>query len=334
MMKPRLPFPLLAICVLQLTLCVSLVAQTPDLQDLSEDSTFFQAQSIQYQRWLDSTGLGLRLYVDEVRLKKNSKTELELLLNLRNTDIDSAVNQWTQLRRDFEKAEGRPLEEKLFRAFAHKMEIPAVQGNVQIYVRDRKLIYIPCFYVWIWEENGRILTDAKFNECKAKTFDFEVKPTPIRNSSKGRTAEVKREVPASEVFSQILAYARQRFETARCYDRYPRVEEVESTESTLQFAVTDLCREVLTDETESSWCATAKWLGVQCNDIKRERLVFQFTYLPTTTGYRLNCRLEGKFGSGFYKPRKGGYMDMEPDFEDYLDTYAKNFRNALQERLR
>ncbi|MBC7777486.1 MAG: hypothetical protein H7246_18785 [Phycisphaerae bacterium] len=328
-MKHRrlLPF---ALCLLHLAFCCSLSAQT---QDLAEDLPFFKTQAIEYQRWLDSTGLGLRLHVDEVKFKKNSTSEIELHLKINNNNIDSAVSQWSQLRRDFEKVEGRKLEEKLFRVFVHKMEIPPVQGNLQIYVRDHNNMYIPCFYVWIWEENDRIQIEAKLNECKAKAFDFEIKSTPIKGA-KGRTADVNRSMLAPTVFDIILAYARQRYETSRCYDRYPRIEEVERTEGTLQFCVTDLCREVLTDESESVCCKTCQLLGISCNDIKRERLTFHFTYLPTASGYRLNCRLEGKFGSGFYKPRKSGYMDMEPDFEDYLDTYVKNFKNALQDRLR
>jgi len=40
-----------------------------------------------------------------------------------------------------------------------------------------------------------------------------------------------------------------------------------------------------------------------------------------------------QIGSGIYQPRQSGYIDMDPDFMDYLETYAKDFQTKLREYL-
>ncbi len=157
----------------------------------------------------------------------------------------------------------------------------------------------------------------------------------VRPTAKGKKTEVARKAQPNEVFDKILRFAREQYETTPCYDRNPKVEvDYQKTKNnTLEFTVTDLCRVVLTDEKKSTWCQVLEKLGYPCNDVRRERLVFAFTYIPDGNGYQLQCRLQGLFGSGVYKPRISGYMDMEPDFDDYLNAYVNLFQNQLVTRL-
>ena len=319
--------------VLLVLLPALLAAQT---EDLSTNLPFFRQTLPQYQRWLDATGLGRVLRVDSFQLKKNNG-ELELLLLLRTNDPDTAVAMWKSINLSFPERGGDTLalEAELFHTFARQMQIPPDRGNVQIYIRDRRGMYIPCFYVWIWSEDGVLKTEVRYNECRYKTFDVTVKPVTVRQTAKGKKTEIPRKVQPNEVFDEILRFAREQYEVTQCYDRFPRVEvDYQKTKnSTLEFTVTDLCRVVLSDEKKSSWCEILDTLGFPCNDARRERLVFSFTYIPNDTGYQLQCRLQGLFGSGVYKPRISGYMDMEPDFDDYLSTYVNGFQNRLAKRL-
>lgn len=305
-------------------------------EDLSPHLDFFQKTSRQYQRWLDVTGLGKSLRVDSFQLTKNN-TELELLLLLRTHDPDSAVALWKGLNRSFLESanDTLALETELFETFARQMQIPPDRGNVQIYIRDRRGMYIPCFYVWIWSDQGIIKTTVRLNECKAKIFDITINPGKVRQTGKGKSSQVARKVQPNEVFDEILRFAREQYEVNPCYGRQPKVEvDYQKTKNnTLEFSVTDLCRVVLTDEKKSLWCDLLTKIGYPCDDVRRERLVFHFTYIPTNTGYQLQCRLDGLFGSGAYKPRVSGYMDMEPDFDDYLTTYVNGFQERLAKRL-
>ncbi|MFT4761604.1 MAG: hypothetical protein ACI9LN_003587 [Saprospiraceae bacterium] len=301
-------------------------------KDFSQDSAFFHKKTTNYQRWLEKTGLGKIIKTDFFRLK-DSYTELELHLLMETNSVDTAIAQWNQLEVDFMKNHGKSIQEELFNRFVHMMEIPPEQGNVQVYVKQANGEYIPCFYVWVWREKGELITDKKFGDCKAMDFEVLVESTRTENIVDGESITTSKNLTATETFDFIEAYARERFEPERCDERFPKVVQEARTSSKLTFYIEDLCQEVLKDEGTSPWCWIKESLGIDCNDMRRERLTFTFRYDETDNGFKLECELDGKFGSGVYRPRKSGYMDMEPDFEDYLEEYVLLFTNDLTRAL-
>ena len=324
---PFLRIPLFALLA-SLFFCPRIPAQT--IAFTAEDLFFFQQKADTFQRWLNKTGLGTALQTSKVRLKKDS-TELELLLRVNTGDLDTAIALWNRAKDDYSLTAGQPLEETLFQTFAHFMEIPPAQGNVQVYVLDSDGAYVPCFFVGIWEEKGRIRTEARIRECKDKPVDINLHPLPLRKPVKGKTSEIRRQLSSAQVFDGIETFLREKYIRTDCYNRYPELLVELRTESFLRISISDLCRVVLTDEQKGLWCRTVETLGWQCNDVRRERLEFEFNYL--TGSNNLSGRLVGKFGSGVYKPRKSGYMDMEPDFIDYLDAFHIKFQQALKAYL-
>ncbi len=78
---------------------------------LRADADWFQEQGKVYQQWLDRTGLGQYLRIEEVVVETD---EVNVFLNLGTTDIDAVVNRWTVLKDRFEETAGMTLEEKLF----------------------------------------------------------------------------------------------------------------------------------------------------------------------------------------------------------------------------
>lgn len=308
--------------------CLALCAQTPAFTD--EDLAFFHQKAGVYQQWLDKTGLGNAIKVTKVRLKKEN-TELELLLRVNAVDLDTAIALWNRAKDDYNLTAGHPLEEKLFRTFADFMEIPPEQGNVQVYVLDTDGAYVPCFFVGIWEEDGSIRTDARLRECRDRPLDISLQPMPLRKTTKGKSTEIRRQLNSSQVFNAIEAFLRAQYTRTDCYDRRPELLVEKRTETFLRVSISDLCRVVLTDEQKSIWCRTLETVGWACNDVRRERLEFEFSYLSGSN--QIGGRLTGKFGSGVYRPRKSGYMDMEPDFNDYLDTFHLKFQQELKAHL-
>lgn len=310
-------------------------------ENLSGSMDFFQKQTAEYQRWLDAKGLGKALKVDQTRFKKDKKgkidnTELELLLLMESTDLDTAIGQWNQLKKEFD-SDADSLEAFLYRAFVHKMEIPEAQGNIQVYIKDAKHKYIPCFYIWIWHENGRIATQKKIGACKDKKFEVSIPPYRPKTTGRGKTAKIGKSQtrPANEVFDLILQHVRAtmleqpRYQT-ELKDRKPRIENDSArTATTFKFTIADLGKEVLTNQTRTIW---EKWVGL--NTIAMERLHFQFEYAPVRGGgFTLKCIIDGKYGSGVFRPRTSGYLNMEPDFDDFFETYKNNFKTSLQKKL-
>lgn len=324
----KLPFLLLlmtfgVLCTSR-PVCAQTVAFTP------EDLVFFQQKSVAYQRWLDQTGLGESIRVTKVRLKKED-TEVELLLRANSPNLDTAIALWNRAKEDYLLAAGRPLEEGLFQTFAAFMEIPPAQGNVQVYVLDTASTYIPCFYVGIWEDQGEIRTDVRLGECKSQELTIPLKPRPLRKTVKGQTTEISRTLTREQVFDGIESFIKNNYLKKNCYDRYPELQIEKREGNVLKISVTDLCKVVLTDEKKSAWCKMMEALGGNCNDMRRERLEFTFRY-PAGSN-ELTGEITGKFGSGVYRPRKSGYMDMEPDFNDYLEDFHKKFKEKLETHL-
>jgi hypothetical protein len=332
-------FSLMALC---LFIATSLFSQEGKFTD--DDKTFFQKTTPQYNRWLQSVGLFSLMSVEKVSVTKNDM-ELEMYLLMSTHDVDEAVAQWRALRLEMSKGrrDSTILEKTLFETFTRLMQISEEKGNIQIYVKDANGQYIPCFTVWIWSENGDIKVDSRLNMCKSKPLDVSVTLPPI-HTPKGKTSTLNTPLPSGSgsaissnaVFDKIQRFAREQFEKTACYDRFPKVEVdyAKSKGNVLVFSVTDLCRVVLKDDDKSVWCKTYELLGGQCNDIRRERLIFTFNYETVgNNGFRLTGELQGLFGSGVFKPRVSGYMDMEPDFNDYLTAYTNNFQGRLKAYL-
>lgn len=306
-----------------------------------ENLAAFSKKTKRYQYWLDKKGLGEILKVDKYELKKNDM-ELELFLTVKTFDHDTAMAMWSKLERTFPLVNNQmAIEEALYYTFTRMMEINPDQGNIQIYFpREDGFGYSPCFYVWIWEENGAIVTKKKINNCRAQTLDIAVAVPAVKKVNQSSQKIISRNHQSNLVFESIFNFAIDQYEGNKikynsvCSERKPKVSEKKISGSKMTFAVTDLCREVLTEETKSYWCNFVEvWWG-PCNDMRRERLEFTFYYIPTDDGYTLSGSLTGKFGSGIYRPRISGYMDMEPDFEnDYLVPYVLNFQEGLKTYL-
>ena len=321
---------------LNLGCCLLLLAGLTHAQDyLGDDVAFFNQKTARYQAWLDANGLGAHLQADTIKLKKNGY-ELELFLSLRTYDPDTAAALWPALVAGYAAQNpGETLAEALCHTFYRFMEIPPAQGNIQIYLPlpDGRG-YNPCLYIWLWQQDGRVQEDSRLNNCKAQPFEISIRPPAIARGAAHAEASVSSREQARAVFDKILRYARARYERQTCEGRNPRVGEEEMSDYRISFAVTDLCREVLTDERKSLWCRFVQQVWGECNDMRRERLEFTFFYNATPEGYTLTAALTGKFGSGVYVPRRSGYMDMEPDFEeDFLKPYVRQFQRDLKRQL-
>jgi hypothetical protein len=208
------------------------------------------------------------------------------------------------------------------------MEIKPQQGNIQLYINDKFGNHIPCFYVGIWEGQNRIMT--RLDTCKAEPVFIAIPPVYLKQIQKGKVVTTQKKLSSTEVFDKVLAYA-YRWEQPTCTDRYPKITDIERSANRLKFTVSDLCRVVLVSEKPSLLCDLITACGGTCNDTRRERLEFDIEYQADNN--KLYCQVMGKFGSGVYKPRKGGWLNMEPDFADYLEEFIKKFKSDLETQL-
>ena len=119
-----------------------------------------------------------------------------------------------------------------------------------------------------------------------------------------------------------------------CENRTPAVSLPMIDGNLMRFEVTDLCKEVLKDESNNTICDFLSKYVKPCNWIKREKLTFSFTYQPREGSFILKCEVEGKVGSGFYdQVGRGGYLDMEIDFDGSLKDYADKLQYELKNAI-
>jgi hypothetical protein len=320
-MNPKRLLQGIAICGFAL-LPMAIRAQT---EDLSSDSEFFKKQAGIYQQWLDYAGFGKVLKVQTIEV---SPQQLSLYLGFQYQDIDTIEVAWKMLKANFERTGQVTLEQELFYKMVNLMAVGQSVANVQIY-DTYDLTKAPLFFRGISFKDGMVQVEESGHRSKIK--DVVLAPSDFKNLKSLPVKDFKQKYDRQTVFDKIVACSKRRFERTTCEQRNPRVEVLENRQ-VLRFEVTDLCREVLPNETNPLLCSVLNRIGYDCNWVKREMLIFRIEYQQTAAGFQLRIELDGKYGSGFYdNVRRGGYHSMDIDFEDYLSRYADIFEVYLRQ---
>lgn len=299
-------------------------------EDLTKDRAFFLKQDTLYQQWLDHAGLGEKLRVRTVEVEPQ---QVALYLSFPFENADSVKAAWNQLKMDYEAQKtGLDLEQALFYKMLHLMELRQSAANIQLFdtYDTRKE---PCFYRGIYVKDGAFRVDS--NGCKSKNLDIYISPSDLKAAKKPSNAAFQKQYTQQYVFDKIHQYAVKRYEKNTCTGRNPKVSPAQIDGNIMRFEVTDLCKEVLKDAKNNDFCDFLNKYIKPCNWIQREKLTFTFIYQAKDNAFQLKCELEGKVGSGYYdQVGRGGYLDMEIDFDGYLTDYANQLQYQLKDILR
>lgn len=313
--------------------CVALFLGTTlsaQQKDLQQDRSFFLQQHRLYQQWLDHNGMGKMLHVKEVEVESHL---VSIYLATPYENSDSVRAAWTQLEKDYQALNtGLSLKYALYYKMLQLMELEKDQANVQLFDTYNPL-KVPCFYWSVFSKNNVIQVDS--NNCRAKTIDIYFSPSDLKSARKPSNATFQKQYTQQYVFDKIHQYVKQRYERAACTGRNPKVSAPQIDGNIMRFEVTDLCKEVLKDTKNNDLCEFLNKYVKPCNWIQREKLTFTFIYQPKDNAFQLKCELEGKVGSGYYdQVGRGGYLDMEIDFDGYLTDYATKLQYELKDILR
>ncbi len=299
-------------------------------EDLTRDQAFFHQQEILYQQWLDHSGLGKTL---RVRTAEVEPQQVALYLAFPTENADSASAAWTQLKKDYRTLNtGISLEQALFYKMLHLMELRQSAAVLQLYdtYDTRKE---PCFYRGVYVKDGAFRVDS--SGCKSKSLNIYMSPGDLSAAKKPSNTAFQKQYTQQYVFDTVHRYAKRRYEQKTCAERAPQVSAPQIDGNILRFEVTDLCKEVLKDSKDNAFCAFLNKYVKPCNWIQREKLTFTFVYQAKDNAFQLKCELEGKIGSGYYDAvGRGGYLDMEIDFDGYLSDYATKLQYELKDILK
>lgn len=299
-------------------------------EDLTKDAVFFHKQGDEYQRWLNHTGLGSTLRVRTVEVEPQ---QVALYLQFPTSNEDSVRAYWEQAKVDYRRLNtGLTLEQALFYKMVYMMEVRQSYANVQLYdTYDTRVE--PCFYRGIYIKDGHLAVDS--SGCKSKIVDIYLSPSDLSGAKKPSLNEFQRKYTQEYVFDRVYQYAKRRYEQQTCVNRYPKVSPPQIDGNVMRFEVIDLCKEVLKDAQNDAFCDFLNRYVKPCNWIQREKLSFTFVYQVHDGGFLLKCEIEGKVGSGFYdEVGRGGYLNMEIDFDGYLTDYANKFQTELKNALK
>jgi hypothetical protein len=315
------------VITLFLGLKTPIFAQTEDLTDYRET---FISQSKLYQKWLDHSGLGKILHVKAIEVESQ---QVALYLAFPTENADSVTAAWAQLKKDYNALNtGLSLEQALFFKMQHLMELRESLANIQLYdtYDTRKE---PCFYRGIYVKDNVFRVDS--SGCRSVGMDIYLTPSDLKAAKKPSDTAFINQYTQQFVFDKIYQFAQQRYEQTLCYDRNPKVSTPQIDGNIMRFEVTDLCKEVLKDAKNPDICAFLNKYVKPCNWITREKLSFTFIYQTKGDAFQLKCELDGKVGSGYYDTvGRGGYLDMQIDFDGYLTDYANKLQYELKDILR
>ncbi len=314
--------------LLSLTILLLVTSAIAQIEDLTRDTKFFEKQKTEYQRWLDHAGFGSVLKVHAIEVEPQ---QLSLYLAFPYEDVDSILVAWQELKTAFEKKRPITLEQELFYKMVHMMEIRQALASVQIY-DTYDLRKEPLFSRAIYFEKDSVKVEA--SNPKSKIREIIIKLEDFKEMKKMSVEAFQKQFDRQTVYDKIYQYSKQKYERKTCDQRYPKLRLLENGD-VLRFEINDLCREVLEDEANPRLCQILRGFGYDCNWVKRELLTFRVIHREEARGFGLYIEIDGKYGSGFYENvRRGGYLSMEIDFDDYLERYADQFKEEIKEILK
>jgi hypothetical protein len=298
---------------------------------LKSDSLFFKEKAKDYDKWLKESGLGRVLRVAAVHFVNSDIISLDLVFYTENQD--SVTVLWRNLKADYEKQDrGLSLEKELYYKMLYFMEVKPSQGYLQVFDSYNPSKDI-CFRRSMAFLENKFLIDSA--NCKAAPQEFVVESVNLTNLRAVPKGDVSKKMSKEAVFSKIKKLMETRFTQQKCENRTPKIEWT-NTNDALTFTVANLCKEVLTDETNPWWCNVLSPMCGTCkNCTKREFLSINIEYTPLATGYRIKIMMDAKIGSGWYNEvRRGAYKNMESDYKKWVDDYTKKFKDQLLTELK
>ena len=179
-------------------------------QDLRQDLEYFNQQKDIYQKWLDNSGIGSVLKVKELDVQEK---QLTLFLKFEYTNIDSIVQAWTTIKREFEKENSIRLEQQLFYKLANLMEVR--QSLVRVAIFDTyDLRKEPLFLRGIYFDAG--IVKVQESNPKSKIEEIQITLDQHTKRKKLSVASFKETFTKAYVFEKIAKFAESHFQRKTC----------------------------------------------------------------------------------------------------------------------
>ncbi len=262
-------------------------------EGLQKEKVYFYENLAVYQDWLDSTHLSNLLTINNLVVNK-----AELVVNLELAKKED----WFDLKDEFQDRFKIDIGKKLLDKLAFQMSIGKDSIEIQINCQQEKYP-IELKYV-----NGEFtVLEALPLVSTRGSFKIELSDIPVKDPQ--RTKGSAREVKDLIILYLQDYYGKKKFLWKKAkFDVIDNIDEV-------NFEISNIKKEVLDD-----------FLIGYFEYIKIDFYIEQKGQIV-----EVNYELQAKYGSGILvAPRRSGYKDMEPKYQDYIDQYRKKFKSMIK----
>lgn len=311
-------FPFYLLFILNL----NIDAQSIQFND--QDSIYFERQIPRYSKWLKHRGFGNLLEAYEIDTDSNQVT---LVLKSKLVDADSTLWAWNKLEHSYALKNAASIEERLFSRFCQLMEVPDSMAVIEIYNAIGPGL-VPCFYRGIYFDQGRLKTISDYCMNKhsiVEIEDFKLRPE-IKQGSSTLESVPKEKLTEFNLQKEIRSFLIDYFQK----EKNAEIDFLNPRGSLLLCEVKNIRREVLSDEANPVLAKFLNLFGYELDWVKREFLTIEVFVQLEEDKTIITIDLNGKYGSGFHTPRRNAYLDMEPEFEDYIANYASKMAEKIK----
>lgn len=294
--------------------------------DLTRDRAFFEQQSRNYQRWLETAGLAPRI---SVRAIETEPQRVLLYLQFPTDNVDTVKGLWRQLQSDYAARQtGMTLEEALFFKMLQLMELRQSAAYVLLYdTYDTRRE--PNFFRAIYADAQGLRLESSGDMSAGSIVTMP--PEYLGDLPLPAVFECERRFPRDIVLTQAYDYLRRYFERQRCDSLPLRVSPPQKLGDLWRFEVTNLCTESLRQTPASVVTPFLTEYGKPADWIRHEKLSFTLIYQGLPGGCRLKCLVEVKVGNIPYdQAARGDYLELDGPFLPYVRTYAEGLMKTLR----
>lgn len=263
---------------------------------LQKEADYFQEHRQNFEAWLDTTQLSQHIQVQKLKVRPE---QVLLFMEIENKDI------WFDLKDEFQQKFHTNFAKKLMDKFLFQMSVGQDSAEINIICKSED------YPIGIYYQNGQLVVDEALPLVTTKgMFQLNISdfPTGKPQTAKGKSEYIKR---------NVKLYLRDYYLSKSSFWHKVHFSVIDNEEE-MSFEISNLKKEVLDDFV----------LGYF------EFIMIDMYFIQNGNIVEVTYELQAKYGSGiFIAPRRSGYKDMEPKYQDYVERYRKKFRSMIKDVL-
>ena len=265
-------------------------------EGLEHEQSYFQEMLPVYQDWLMATKINTLLKAQKITAQPD---RLVLEMEIQNKDT------WFDLKDTYKEKYQKDIGQRLLDKFCFQMSVG----------KDSALILINCieddYPIRLSYKDGKFFTDENLPMVSTKgmfTINLTDLPHSQSQQAKGSAIETK---------NLIKLYLKNYYSDKKNLLQKAKFRTIDN-EDEINFEISNIKKEVLDDFLVGYY----------------ELIIIDMYFIQKGDIVEIHYELQAKYGSGiFAAPRRSGYKDMEPKYQDYVERYRKRFSAMIKEVL-